>query len=596
MWIACCLKSAMSFERLKKIFEDSTVTYIDSIDMLRDSIIYNEYDLAIVDEKIDYKDEAIQLFKKRGIKGLLFKGDFKEIEEKVKGFKGTQVVREEVQEENKEENVRIVNREIEVVKEVPVIHEIVKEKEIEVIREKYSSIASKSIGVVNLNIHAGATFISLNLAKLISEHEIITTLMQTHKGRLYEELGLENKINDFYSFHHTIYEGKRIEGNKSNIYKNISFIVPSDLYDIPNWDYGNMLKLLYSPVKNSLINIVDIGSEISEEYAQEVLNEMDMIIGVIDPSNFDISVELLRYLNKLNIPVWFVFNRCNATYQISKFIDQYKLEEDYIIRLQELEGEEEFAYSIKGNKTIFDSKFLKVLKEVTPNNILNNQLELDTPTKKRESVKTQYIALSNAIIGVIGAEGGVGVTHNTLVLANILAKEFRVAVLEVNSKSLRFIHEVLEDTRKNEFSYKGVDYYYNLNVSDFLVQYKPQYEFIIIDFGAFDECTDFEEFIRCDKQYIVGHAIDWKVHHLLNFYHKNKEFDKKNNWIYIVPFLQKESLSDLKNDIKNPILNIGTISNPFMIDVSIEKLYKGTLGMKEANKKRFNLFKMLRKE
>ncbi|MGL5381756.1 hypothetical protein [Clostridium sp.] len=598
MWIACCLKSKMSFEKLKCSFADSTVTYIESIDVLRDSILYNEYDLAIVDEKIDYKDEAIQLFKKKQIKGLIFRGDFKEIEEKVKPFlelqEGKKVDNQDKQEEG---SVKVVNREVEVIKEVPVIQEIIKEKEVEVIKERYSSIASKSIGIINLNDCAGSTFIALNLAKMISEHEIITTLMQTHKGKLYESLELDKQIKDFYSFHHGIYEGKRVETNRSNTYKNISFIVPNNSYDIPEWHYNHMLKLLYSPVKNSLISIIDIGSEIENIYAREILNELDMIIGVVDPENLNVSIEVLRDLNKLGIPIWFVFNRCNPSCRIDKFIEQYKIQQDYIIKLQELEDEgEEFAYSITVNKEIFDTKFLKVVKEITPNNILNKQLDLEVATNRRENVKTQYITLSNAVIGVIGSESGVGVTHNALALANILVKEFKVAVLEVNSKSLRFIHQALDESKRNQFSYKGVDYYYNLDIADFLIQYKPQYEFLIIDFGAFDECIGFEEFIRCDRQYIVGHAIDWKVHKLLNFHSKNKEFDKKNNWMYIVPFLEKEMLSDLKNDIKNPILSIGTISNPFIIDNSIERLYKGTLGMKEERKKKFDVFKIFRKE
>lgn len=554
------------------MFPDQEMVHITSIEQLQDEVTNKEFELAIVDKNLIFSEKAIEIFQNRRIKGLLFNGDYEELQLKMLPFVEEDRRNKENEVEPKEK-VIVVTKEVETDERqqvIPIVKEIVREKEVEVIKERYSSLATISVGVINLNAKAGATFIALNLAKIIAEKNFSTTIIQTPKGDLYKRLGLFQKINNFNSFHHNIFEGKK--GKESdidrNIYEGISFIVPNDTYEITDWSSNDMLKLFYIPVKNSVMSIVDLGKEYAAEYAADVIEELDYIIAVIDGAE-EIKLSDIRKLKQTNIPIIYVINNISKK-EGDKCIEEYSLPKENTIIIPTYITKGEFLN--KEDKEDFRRRF-KVIFQLLPQ-------EVEVPVQQQKQVVTQYVNLGNKLIGVLGTTVGVGSTHTAISIANSLAKEFSVAVVEPYENGTFYrLHEMLEErVRGKHFEYLGVDYYHQ-HLDEFLIAHKQEYTFIIVDFGSWEE-IEIDEFLKCDKQYIVAHGIDWKIHELHEFEKATAGY-KKSNWVYIFPFMKERKNIDFKTN--QPVIPVG-VNNPFKPNMETIRIYYQTLGLREKQK------------
>jgi len=76
-----CIKSRESFKRITNTLKiDNNFELEDftpNLETLQENIIIKDYDVAIVDEKLSWQDTALDLLNKKGVKIVLFKGDFK---------------------------------------------------------------------------------------------------------------------------------------------------------------------------------------------------------------------------------------------------------------------------------------------------------------------------------------------------------------------------------------------------------------------------------------------------------------------------------------------------------------------------------------
>ena len=332
MYGICCMKSKFSYNRLKMNYGDKCnwEEYIDDIQTVQDKIVFNEYDFAIVDEKLPWKDEALELFSKRNIETIVFEGDFEDVENKINSLiqkrkaeetevedisvdVSIDISEEDTQSENTEEDtevtIKYVDKIVEVQKEIPV--------EVPVYKEIYAGIQNKLIGVLNLTNNAGSTFISLNLAKMISSYGVLTSVIELNINPvIFNLMGLDKKFGDsFYSYHHVISDKKKIEKDRENIFDDVVFLVPDTRkYLSDDWDYSLLMKLIYSSKKAS-INIVDIGSNFENDAIQEIIDEFDILIVVIDPVQKNLNVDILREVKKFshNGSLQFVINKWSSS-------------------------------------------------------------------------------------------------------------------------------------------------------------------------------------------------------------------------------------------------------------------------------------------
>ena len=100
-------------------------------------------------------------------------------------------------------------------------------------------------------------------------------------------------------------------------------------------------------------------------------------------------------------------------------------------------------------------------------------------------------------------------------------------------------------------------------MSNFMMNNRDKYDFILWDLGSYEDSIDFEEYIRMDRKLVLAHGIDWKIKEIDEFYEYTRELDVNRSWNYCIPFIDNKYLRDVKMVVDNPICNIPFCMNPF---------------------------------
>lgn len=80
--IIACMKLRDSYNRIINAINVNGIEweeYLSDLENLQEKIVYSEYDLAIIDEKIWWRDEAINLLEQKGVEIIEFNGNFEEV-------------------------------------------------------------------------------------------------------------------------------------------------------------------------------------------------------------------------------------------------------------------------------------------------------------------------------------------------------------------------------------------------------------------------------------------------------------------------------------------------------------------------------------
>lgn len=407
IFIICCMKSKISYNRLKTQFDNnySWEDYIDDLDEVQEKLIFNYYDLAIIDEKLWWKNEVIDLLKKKSVKIIKFQGDFEEIEHKVNELYPKQLEDtdsknkekfEEANKNNDDREIRYIEKEIIIEKQVKV--PVLKYKSI------YTGIQSKLIAILNLSDDAGSTFITLNLAKALSEYNILTSVIEPpiKKTDIFDIIGLEyrlNKISEgeslkFYSYAHHINDGEKLEKDRETIEDGIVWLVPDPRKPlIKNWDYYKMMKLIYAS-KKAPITLIDCGNNFEHESIKPILSEVDMVLVVIDPlpseimNNVDKLDELIEMKEK-GLNVEFVINKWNSGVDKKMLLQFLKISPIMYIPFIDIDlvygaiYKCKIPYSIHEVKDKLEKQFTHFIKKVIPIELINNSNEENKTFKSR---------------------------------------------------------------------------------------------------------------------------------------------------------------------------------------------------------------------
>ena len=324
--LICCIKSPESFSRIYDTFKEdnnfSLEDFVKDFEKIQENITIKQYDLAVIDEKLPWKDPALDLFNKKGTKIIIFKGDFrKTINDVYKLFP----ILEEAKEHLKKREPQSKHGKVSDQKIKYIVKEKLAEKEANpgtpVYKEIYKGIENKLIIVTGLSKKAGSTFLSINLAKALSGLKIRTCIIEPPIERpyLFDYLGIDGEASpehDFYSYPHIINNGTKPLRDMEAILDDIIWIIPdSRINIIENWDSLKMMKLLYAS-KRAPISIVDIGTNIEHESIDPILTSADMILAVINPQPIELKqnkdrLETLLKLKKEGYPVEFVINFYN---------------------------------------------------------------------------------------------------------------------------------------------------------------------------------------------------------------------------------------------------------------------------------------------
>ncbi|MGD9677618.1 MAG: protein kinase [Vulcanibacillus sp.] len=190
-----------------------------------------------------------------------------------------------------------------------------------------STISTKQILITNISKRAGSTFLAVNLAKYLSEFNILTCVIEIpFEPYLFDYIGLDK--DDFYSFAHEIYEGRKIEKERETLYSNILWMITDPRkpkIDKNNWNYNQMMKLLYSSKKAS-ISIIDAGEYIEHESIKPLIDEVDLILVIVDPMPSEVNLNLGKVRKFLRakeegLPVEFVLNNYTENINLNDLVE-----------------------------------------------------------------------------------------------------------------------------------------------------------------------------------------------------------------------------------------------------------------------------------
>lgn len=288
MLIITVLKNKESYNRIKSDFpEVDFEERIDKLEELQEKII-NNYDVAILDMNVDYKDIALELFSKNKIPVIFFNGNFSvlnnELLETIEEI--TQNYKKEIENKEEEEKVKYIyvdNKEKEIeIKEVEKIVEKIVEVEKPVVIEK-EKIIEKKVEVVNnstIVIVSGCTtgksFLTWNLAYAFSERKYKTSVVNLDK---HYSANMYFGIEDEYAALKNINNIKDFNGilEKSYYINDELRIITDEICSEQEVDNDKFLKLLNLVQSDSDITIIDCKSNVDENmkialsYASSVL-------------------------------------------------------------------------------------------------------------------------------------------------------------------------------------------------------------------------------------------------------------------------------------------------------------------------------------
>lgn len=174
--------------------------------------------------------------------------------------------------------------------------------------------------------------------------------------------------------------------------------------------------------------------------------------------------------------------------------------------------------------------------------------------KKTEEIDLNEVkAVSRVMIGFTGTQNRIGTTHSAVMLAGCLRKKgYMVATVEFNqSCTFQKIREDFGEKYHDHFYFtlNGIDYYPDINRESFQKVLEKSYNFIIMDFGNFQECN-LEEFHKCHVRLICAGSKAWELEYAASILQQYDDEILKHLHFYF-NFTDKNYEKPIKKQMKN---------------------------------------------
>jgi len=329
-YIICCLNIKESYIRITNHFKGhpniSFEEFIDDIEEIKNKSLYKKWQYAVIDKKLSWCDEAAKFFKKNSVEIIYFNDDYAKVISEIK-----EKIPETVQ-DNAAENTYIAETDKTQDLKVTFI-----EKPVTKIVEKkiYTGIEKKIILICSLSRCAGATTLTLNLAKYLSNLNILSSVIEppVSSPAIFNWIGVEereakNKEEEgsaFYSYPHEISFANKLKNRAQYVYDNIVWIIADDRKEkINNWQYSHMLQLIHvSGI--APITFIDVGDSIFHDSVKPLLSSVDFVFAVIDPFPTICKINNSKFLELLKLksegcPVYFIVNKWNSGIEKKEFL------------------------------------------------------------------------------------------------------------------------------------------------------------------------------------------------------------------------------------------------------------------------------------
>lgn len=171
------------------------------------------------------------------------------------------------------------------------------------------------------------------------------------------------------------------------------------------------------------------------------------------------------------------------------------------------------------------------------------------------------------VIGIIGTGRGVGVTHFTVMAAGFISGVLRkhCAVLEWNSHGdFLNIRKVCAKDKYTDgyFRILETDYYERAGIDTLLLCKKSGYQKVIVDYGTVKE-GNLEEFLRCDRQFVLGSLSEWQMKAFLEFEGRGEKAEK--SWETLMTFGSEEARKNMEKRLGFPVRRIPVSVDAFVV-------------------------------
>lgn len=216
---------------------------------------------------------------------------------------------------------------------------------------------------------------------------------------------------------------------------------------------------------------------------------------------------------------------------------------------------------------------------------------------------------SPVTVGIIGCDGGIGVTHLGIALCSYCAskRRGRTAFIELHERT-----EIAQLCPKQDlsavmaqsaaislaadkpgtplsaahvrqyphFRLHGVDYYPRTSGSALPSLLNQGYDYLILDLGSRTE-ADISEFLRCDKKLVLGSPALWKLWSYESFFQSiGNSINLGEGLCYLVQTGNLKNLTRIAKLHHIEFSNVPFIKNPFRIEKELflffETLLTGT--------------------
>lgn len=246
-------------------------------------------------------------------------------------------------------------------------------------------------------------------------------------------------------------------------------------------------------------------------------------------------------------------------------------EEEYKFQLKDEEegiAEEESTSSTENSTNTKSKHMIPVFDD--------DMFDIVPPEVKKEIVLMDRV-IGSIFISVLGIQKNAGTTHTALLIANYLKRlGVKVAIVEANPSnhfaSIEYAYEGGNgySSESSRFEIDGVMYYKSGDV--YVHELVGQFDYILLDLGAYETCKWLDEFFRSHVQVIIGSGSEWKQKELYHFHHIYQQHDQ-TKWIYGIPFINSQVLSDIKKELRHEgVFPLPVHADPYQVQKETDTL------------------------
>lgn len=226
-----------------------------------------------------------------------------------------------------------------------------------------------------------------------------------------------------------------------------------------------------------------------------------------------------------------------------------KLPENIRSKMALIDEYQPYIFHTTGEKKkTFAHRLLKNTKQIQTEEVIETEEYI--PAIMKQEFQN---AIKKELIGFTGTQQRVGTTHQTILFANYLCSSgYTVAVVENAQSSHKCFQQIFDNYHAKDyveyFTCHGVDYYANFNLSNINQILLKSYNFVLVDFGVFQESI-MKEFGRCVMQVVVTGGKPWEIPYLENLMRFIEKEEVLKEFYYLFTFTPEIERKDIINNM-----------------------------------------------